>query len=160
MWTLKILLLICFFAILFQDSKDRKVYWFLYPVIGLIAFAIQTQQNNFFISITNSLVNLLFIFMILSICYFYAKFKLKQHFTDEVFGLGDILFFIFITFSFASISFVILFIFSLFFSLLLHAFLKNNNSDKTVPLAGYMSLFFGTVYIISFFCNINFLFAY
>jgi hypothetical protein len=159
-WLLKILLIISFFIILFQDSKDRKVYWFLYPIIGLLTFFIQINESNFLISATNSMVNLAFVFIILSVCYFYAKLKLKKHFTNDVLGIGDILFFIFISFSFASISFVILFVFSLLFSLLLHLVLKNNNIDKTVPLAGYMSLFFGTIYMVSFFCDINFLYAY
>jgi hypothetical protein len=160
MWLLKIVLIICFFIILFQDSKDRKVYWFLYPIVGLLTFFIQKNQNNFLITVTNSMVNLAFVFIILSVCYFYAKLKLKKHFTDDVIGIGDILFFIFISFSFASISFVVIFVFSLLFSLLLHLVFKNKNRDKTVPLAGYMSLFFGTIYMVSFFCDTNFLYAY
>ena len=160
MWLLKMVLIISFFIILFQDSKDRKVYWFLYPIVGLLSFFIQKNQNNLLVSVTNSMVNLVFVFIILSVCYFYAKLKLKKHFTNDVLGIGDILFFIFISFSFASISFVVLFVFSLLFSLLLHFVFKNKHVDKTVPLAGYMSLFFGTIYILSFFCDTNFLYAY
>lgn len=160
MWWLKMLAIITFFTILFQDNKDRKVYWFLYPIIGLLTFFIQINESSFLISAANSMVNLAFVFIILSVSYFYAKLKLKKHFTNEVLGIGDILFFIFISFSFASISFAVLFVFSLLFSLLLHFVLKNNNIDKTVPLAGYMSLFFGTIYMVSFFCDTNFLYAY
>lgn len=161
MWLLKMVLIISFFIILFQDSKDRKVYWFLYPIVGLLTFFIQINESDFLISATNSMVNLVFVFIILSVCYFYAKLiKLKNHFTNDVLGIGDILFFVFISFSFASISFVVLFVFSLLFSLLLHLVLKNKNINKTVPLAGYMSLFFGTIYILSFFCDTNFLYAY
>lgn len=160
MWLLKIFLIIIFFIILFQDSKDRKVYWFLYPIVGLLAFFIQIKESAFLISATNSIVNLAFVFIILSVCYFYTKLKLKKHFTNDVLGIGDILFFIFISFSFASISFVVLFVFSLLFSLLLHLVLKSKNTNKTVPLAGYMSLFFGTIYGLGFFCDTNFLYAY
>ena len=156
----KVLLILIFFIIIFQDIEERKVYWFLYPLIGILVFVIQINESNFLLATINSLVNLLFISIILLVCYFYAKLKLKKHFTKDVIGIGDILFFIFISFSFASISFVVLFVFSLLFSLLLHLFFKNKNIDKTVPLAGYMSLFFANIYIISFFCNINFFYAY
>jgi hypothetical protein len=160
MWWLKMVLIITFFTILFQDSKDRKVYWFLYPIVGLLTFFIQINESDFLISATNSMVNLAFVFIILSVCYFYAKLKFKKHFTNDVLGIGDVLFFIFISFSFASISFIVLFVFSLLFSLLLHLIFKNKNIDKTVPLAGYMSLFFGTIYMVSFFFDTNFLYAY
>ncbi|WP_258012193.1 general secretion pathway protein [Flavobacterium psychrophilum] len=150
------ILIITFFTILFQDSKDRKVYWFLYPIVGLLTFFIQINESNFLISATNSMVNLAFVFIILSVCYFYAKLKFKKHFTNDVLGIGDVLFFIFISFSFASISFIVFFVFSLLFSLLLHLIFKNKNIDKTVPLAGYMSLFFGTIYMVSFFLTLTF----
>jgi hypothetical protein len=51
-------------------------------------------------------------------------------------------------------------VFSLVFSLVLHLALQYKNKEKTVPLAGYMSLFFGVVYAISFFCKNHLLYAY
>jgi hypothetical protein len=55
----------------------------------------------------------------------------------------------------------VLFVFSLLFSLLLHSIFKKNQPEhETVPLAGYMSLFFGSVYIADFFFDCNFLYAY
>ncbi|MDI1307437.1 MAG: hypothetical protein PSX42_21685 [bacterium] len=85
---------------------------------------------------------------------------MKKPLLKEVFGLGDVLLFIFITFSFSIVSFFVLFVFSLVFSLLLHFVLQRKQIDKTVPLAGYLSLFFGVVYGISFLGYSNFLYAY
>lgn len=160
MWFLNVLLVVAFFLVLFQDYKDRLVYWYLYPAIGILSFLIQIGNNTLIISTINSFINLLFICTILLVCFIYARLKLKKHFLNNVFGLGDILFFLFICFTFSSISFFILFAFSLFFSLLLHLALGHKNKDKTVPLAGYMSLFFGVVYIISFLCECSFLYTY
>jgi apolipoprotein N-acyltransferase len=70
------------------------------------------------------------------------------------------LFFVCIAFSFSIVSFLFLFIFALLFSLLLYLVLKHRQTEKTVPLAGYMSLFFAVVYGISFFWECNFLYAY
>jgi hypothetical protein len=61
---------------------------------------------------------------------------------------------------FSTISFLTLFVFSLVFALVVHQFLKNNHPEETVPLAGYMSLFFGSIYGIGLFYNDNFLYAY
>lgn len=160
MWFLKILLLSVFFLILYQDCKDRKVYWFLYPAIGVLVFLLQISISPVYSVLINSVFNLLFVAVLLSVCYLYAAFRLKKNLLKEVFGLGDVLFFIFIAFSFSIVSFFILFVFSLFFSLLLHFILKHKQAEKTVPLAGYMSLFFGTVYGISFFYECPFLYAY
>jgi hypothetical protein len=160
MWFLKLLLLCVFFIILYQDCKDRKVYWFLYPIVGVLVFLLQISISPVYSVLINSGFNLLFVAVLLSVCYLYATFRLKKKLLKEVFGLGDVLFFIFIAFSFSIVSFFILFVFSLFFSLILHFVLKHKQTEKTVPLAGYMSLFFGTVYGISFFYECPFLYAY
>jgi hypothetical protein len=160
MWFLKLLLIAVFSIIFIQDCKDRKVYWFLYPSVGVLVFILQMKVVPFYSVLVNVIFNLLFVFVLLLVCYLYAALKLQQPLLKEVFGLGDVLFFIFIAFSFSIVSFFILFIFSLVFSLLLHFALQHKYTEKTVPLAGYLSLFFGVVYGISFFSESNFLYAY
>ena len=158
MWLLKIILILLFFTILYQDCKDRMVYWFLYPLIGILAFAIQfliLPIDSIMLNISSNLALVLFLLLV---SYLYVRVR-KLKFSKS-FGLGDVLFFIFISFTFSIISFIILFIFSLIFSLLAHFALSKKSYDKTVPLAGYMSLFFGTVYAFTFFCEGNFLYAY
>lgn len=158
MWLLKTILIVLFFTVLYQDFKDRLVYWFLYPLIGVLAFSIQfliVPINSIMLNIISNLALVLFLLLV---CYLYARVR-KLDFANS-FGLGDVLFFVFICFTFSIISFIVLFIFSLIFSLLAHFVLSKNSNDKTVPLAGYMSLFFGTVYGFTFFCEGNFLYAY
>lgn len=160
MWFLKFLLIGTFFLVFFQDYKDRKVYWFLYPLIGVLVFALQIKAVSIYTALINSGFNLVFVSLLLFVCYLYAKLKLQKPLLKEVFGLGDLFFFVFIAFSFSIVSFLILFIFSLLFALILHFVLKHRNAEKTVPLAGYMSLFFGVIYGISFFMECHFLYAY
>jgi hypothetical protein len=160
MWFLKVMLIFVLALIFYQDCKNRLVFWFLYPIMGVLAFIIQLKTTQVFTTITNVSMNLSFVILLLLVCYLYAKLKLKKHFTNEVIGIGDILFFIFISFSFATISFFVLFVFALLFSLLLHMVFKNRSPNSNVPLAGYMSLFFGVVYGMSFMGNSNFLYAY
>ncbi|MFV5701706.1 hypothetical protein ACM55F_07515 [Flavobacterium sp. XS2P12] len=160
MWFLRILLIGVFLIIFIQDCKDRKVYWFLYPIVGILVFVLQMEVVPIYSVIVNASFNLLFVFVLLFVCYLYAAFKLKKALLKEAFGLGDVLFFLFISFSFSIVSFFVLFLFSLVFSLLLHFVLQHKQIDKTVPLAGYLSLFFGVVYGISFFGYSNLLYAY
>ncbi len=160
MMLLKLLLIIVLTIIFVQDSKDRQVYWFLFPIMGSIAFYLQIENVPFYSVFINTAFNLLFILVQLFVIYLYTLIKLKKSVLSEVFGLGDVLFFIFIAFSFSIISFFILFLFSLIFSLVLHFVLRSRQTNKSVPLAGYMALFFGVVYVISFFLDSNILYAY
>ena len=144
MWVLKLILIFLLFTILYQDCKDRLVYCFLYPMVGILALVIQyfiLPVNSILLNIATNLTLVLFLLLV---CYLYTKLR-KMEFNNS-FGLGDVLFFVFISFTFSTISFFVLFIFSLFFSLLLHIVFSQKDREKTVPLAGYMSLFFGVVF--------------
>ncbi|MGN7811070.1 hypothetical protein [Flavobacterium sp. 22076] len=158
MWYLKLILVIVFAFVLYQDFKSRLVYWFLYPIIGVLAFAIQLQNLPVSIALTNLGFNLLFVVLILLVSTLYIKFR-NLDFNNTI-GIGDILFFLFIAGTFSIVSFLVLFVFSLVFSLILHIVLNNKKEQATVPLAGYMSLFFGVVYAVSFCFNNAFLYAY
>lgn len=158
MWYLKLLLIIVFAIVLFQDFKNRLVYWFLYPIIGILAFTIQLYNIPLEIALLNLGFNISFVALILGVSFLYIKFR-NLDFKNAI-GLGDILFFVFISSTFSIVSFLILFVFALLFSLILHFVLNIKKEQQTVPLAGYMSLFFGVIYAISF-CNINtFLYSY
>jgi len=142
----KCILLTTFLFVFFQDIKERQVYWFLFPIIGLCCGVLLYKKQIPEIVLYTVTTNVLFVVSLLVIVFMYSKFKLKTAFKNT-FGLGDVLFFFAIAFSFSSISFIILFVFALIFSLVLHLFLKRKSTYKTVPLAGYMSLFFACIYV-------------
>ena len=144
MLLIKIVLIIVFGCILYQDVKERQVYWFLFPASGLccaVLFYFKTIKELFYLSI---LINLIVVFILLLTVYLYTKFKIKTGFKN-VFGLGDVLLFLALALSFSSVSFIVLFSSALIFSLVLHLVL--NKKQTSVPLAGYMSLFFGFTYL-------------
>lgn len=146
MLILKIILITSLGLIFYQDLKERQVYWFLFPLVGVssaILFYNSTLPELFYVSVG---MNFIFISVLLSIVFIYAKLKLKST-IKEVFGLGDALLFIGLIFSFSTVSFLVIFVFSLCFALLLHLIVKQHSKLESVPLAGYISLFFGIVYI-------------
>ena len=156
---LKILILVLFLLIFWQDTKDRLVYWFLYPLVGGLAFFIQASYNGYFVILTNTAVNVLLIGLILGTAFVYSKIIMKRQFVNESIGIGDILLFIFLCCTFSPLPFIILLVFSLMFSLVVHVYLRNRSAHTTVPLAGYISLFFFAVYFTSFFIEPKYLFA-
>lgn len=146
MLILKIILIGVLGLIFYQDLKERQVYWFLFPLFGIcsaILFYTSTLPELFYIAVG---MNFIFISILLLIVFLYSKLKLKSSFNDA-FGLGDVLLFIGLIFSFSTISFLIIFVFSLVFALLVHLVIKQYSKLQSVPLAGYISLFFGFAYL-------------
>ena len=152
-------LILIFLLIFYQDTKDRMVYWFLYPLNGILSFFIQWHYIGLMPTTANSLINICFVLIILGVGYAYSSAIMKKPFINGSMGSGDILLFLFLTFSFTTSTFILLFVFSLCFSLVLHLYLKNKTTHSTVPLAGYMSLFFSAVYIAAFFLEPKYLYA-
>ncbi|WP_298507499.1 hypothetical protein [uncultured Kordia sp.] len=133
-------------VIFYQDIKERSVYWFLFPIVACAAGYLYFMNTFFDLFWRTIAVNLGIIMLILIVLQTYTKFKLKTS-LQKVFGLGDALFFLGLCVAFPIASFIIFFVFSLLFSLLLHVVLKNKIQETSVPLAGYMSVFFIGIYI-------------
>ena len=144
MSVLKLILLSAFVSVTYQDLKDRSVYWFLFPAIGICAGILFFKETSAGFFLETILLNLVFIGLLLGVIFLYATYKLKMKLSDT-FGLGDGLFFVALAFGFAPLTFMIVFVFGLVGSLLLHLVLKKSKSES-VPLAGYMSVFFALAY--------------
>lgn len=146
-----ILLVIVFGWILWQDCNDRMVYWLLYPLIGLMGLILQfLVTQNIYIILIQSIINLILISTIILTLFVYTKIILKKNFYNGTIGSGDLLLFFCLCFVFPADAFIILFPCSIITSLILHLFLKKKYRAYTsVPLAGYMSLFFALSFLIS-----------
>ncbi len=137
---LKIISLCCLLAICIQDFRERKVYLVILIGSGILlsfSYFLETTPMQYLVNIG---MNLVIIVLIIGILFLYAKFKLKTKLNDAL-GLGDVFFFIVIAISFPISTFIILFSFSLVFSLMVFLLLKPSLKDATVPLAGLQALF-------------------
>lgn len=144
--TITFLLIILLGVLFYQDIKERKVsVWILISGIILGGMLHWLHQNTL-VFLSNVGITLSFVFLIFGVLYLYAKFKLKKR-IFEVFGQGDLLFFMLLAVSLPILSFVMVFVFSLIFSLVIFMLLKKSFSEKTVPLAGLQSLFLALVLI-------------
>lgn len=132
--------------IFWQDVKERQVYWFLFPLVAIFCAYLLYSNILEAVFFTTLLINLMFVLLLILVIFIYSILKLKQP-IQHTFGMGDALLFFALAFSFSSISFLTYFVFGLICSLILHLVFKNKNQHKSVPLAGYLSLFFSIVYI-------------
>lgn len=154
----KILILIILFIIFIQDLKFRLVYWFLYALFGILGFLILKQNQSLNMVLISSFINLIIIATVLLILFIYTKIIMNKNLLSTI-GMGDILFFIALCFCFANFSFIVLFVFSLLFSLTISIFVKTKSEEKSIPLAGYMALFFIFIYSINLFNFFPYLFT-
>ncbi|WP_146052751.1 hypothetical protein [Aquimarina sp. I32.4] len=149
----KILSLVVLAAIAYQDLSDRKVYTFVFPVlIGLLGY-LHYQSVEIITFISAICINIAMLAIIIGLLYLYTIVKIKRPFFEEVFGMGDVLFFVALAIGFPTMTFIILFVFSLIFSLLVWLVLKKRAKHDSVPLAGYMSIFFGVLFIMQWVTN-------
>jgi hypothetical protein len=144
---IKLFLLIALIIIFLQDYKQRAVNIFLFAAVAILGGWLYWSNTITQVYLVNVAINMLFIAILFLTILLYAKLKLKQPVT-EVFGLGDALFFMAVSVMFASVSFMVIFIGALLFSLITHLILKNNQVHQSVPLAGYMSLFIVGCYVV------------
>lgn len=151
---LKIATIPTLFFIIQQDFKERKVYWFLFPLLGILLSTIHflsielVEIFAYYIAL-----NFLLISLVIIILYGITVGAFKKPFLNHSFGMGDLLFFYAFALGFSSLTFIILFTNSLLFALLLFWGLKKPLRWKTVPLAGLMGLFLLIILTLSIFID-------
>ncbi len=144
----KIVLIISFVLIFIQDLNERKIYWFWMPLIAITSGMLFYNGTLPELFISASILNLCFVLILILTIFIYARLKLKTNIINVI-GIGDVLLFVALAFSFSAISFIVIFLGSLIFSLTIHVSFKHlSNQHPTVPLAGYMSLFFLGAFLI------------
>lgn len=144
--TLNSILLVLLAIIMYQDIKDKEVTLLVLLSLIVTGGLLHFLQQNYWVFLVSLLVNTLLIGIVLLFIYLYAKFKMKVS-LPNVLGMGDILFFLFLGFSFPTASFSILFSVSLLFSLSLSVLIKSK--ENLVPLAGYQSVFLLLVLVVN-----------
>lgn len=143
-WIISILSITLLGILAFQDFRYRAISWFLLPLLLLTFFysglqAIDLSQFGKYFSFNFSFILLQ---MVVLTVYVSLKNKKFTNIVNEFIGVGDILFFVVICAAFSPSNFILFYVFSLLFSLLVVAghriFARGGN--KEVPLAGLFSV--------------------
>ena len=133
-------LLLCLLFVFFQDWKYRRINVILPIAICSLSFYIIQQQSNIVLKIMS--YNTIFFLITLSVLTIYMSIKNKQFLNpfQNYFGLGDLLFYIAITPLFLLQKYILFFILSMIFAVVMQLGLKKIIKQQTVPLAGFSAL--------------------
>lgn len=136
-----IILFFCLIAVFIQDWKYRRIHVMLPVIIFGISFYLISRKKIDLINII--ILNTGFFLMTLSILTVYMSLKSKKFLNPflHYFGLGDLLFYISVAPLFILKNYILFFILSLLFAILLQFGLKKFIKEDTIPLAGYSALF-------------------
>ncbi len=147
--------MLCLGGICYQDFKERKVYWVIFPILGLLLGSLYFMVSSEpLVPFFNIVLNILLVGTFLLISYLHAKLIMKRKFVDHSLGWGDILLFLALALGFPTITFTLLLVAALIFHLLAFLAVKSKLKDPMVPLAGLMGLFYATILAYSiFFAN-------
>jgi hypothetical protein len=144
---LKAILIILLGIVFIQDYKNQLVSWYLFPLIALL-FGINFYEavgRDYLYLLYSIMFNLCLILIILLLLSIYSNLKMKRKFINNTFGLGDVFMLLSLALGFPSYTFIILLVMGILFALGCYLLLKANYEYETIPLAGYLSLFFAII---------------
>ena len=132
-------LLLCLLFIFLQDWKYREIHIALPFFIYILSVAVIKLPIK--LTLQNSAVNIIFFFVVFTVMVVYMSVKNKKLINpfQNYFGLGDVLFYCSITPFFEIKNFILFFISSMIFAIILQV-ISNKNKTTTVPLAGFSAL--------------------
>lgn len=138
---LLILLIVSFIVVVYQDFTFRRIHVVLPIVIFCLAIAVTLKKDMF--SVTNLYYSISFLvlnFAVITVYFSVKNKKLINPFKSHI-GLGDLLFLLAVIPLFIFRTYILFFIFGMFFCLLLFFTFNKKWKHKTIPLAGCLSLF-------------------
>ena len=133
------LILFSLAGMVYQDIRYRKIH-ILLPIIIFISSSL-IIFNRYGNAINIIACNKLFFIIVFALLIGYISIKNRKYINpfENYFGLGDLLFFMAITPLFLLKNYVLFFIGSMLFSIMMQLFSKKPH-DKGIPLAGNSSL--------------------
>ncbi|TAJ09149.1 hypothetical protein DMA11_20640 [Marinilabiliaceae bacterium JC017] len=131
------LLIVVLITILMEDIRHRQVHLYLFAA-GLLLFVIKFWQSGAEMEFVLINGGFLGVQLLGIISFSYIKNRQFYPFTGII-GVGDLLMWGLLIFGFSPVNFMVYFILSLFFSLIIHG-LYTRKQSKTIPLAGLQSL--------------------
>lgn len=134
-------LFICLLSVLIQDVRYRRIHIIFPPLIYLFIYL--SININAFSIIDISIYNSFFLLLVLLGLVLYMSIKNKRFLNpfEHYFGLGDLLFYLSITPAFVLKNYILFFIASMLFAVIMQLLFIKKMKNQTVPLAGFSALF-------------------
>tara|TARA_B100000614_G_C14447993_1_gene453059 strand:- start:113 stop:562 length:450 start_codon:yes stop_codon:yes gene_type:complete len=134
----------------YQDFKDRAISWYL-PLLILLLGLVSAFVNetilwiDYFASLSFVVLQIVGLYAYLAI----KKKSIKINLTGEFLGWGDLLFFVAIIPYFGFKEYVVLLITGMALSLLAQKIVQIFYRSDSIPLAGWLSIFYGLYMLIT-----------
>lgn len=137
---LYIVILLSLVSLIFQDLKHRHIHVLLPVLLFVATVFLLTIESRF--DYTVLFYNIAFFLLIFFFLIIYMSIKNKSFLNPftHYFGLGDVLYFISISAVFILHNYILFFILSMLFSIVLQQLFKKRMKEDTVPLAGFSAL--------------------
>lgn len=134
------ILLICFLLVFIQDWKYRRIHIAL-PIL-IFVFSFYAIQINSFILFKILVYNNIFLLFTFSFLVIYMSIKKKQFLNpfQNYFGLGDLLFYVAISPLLQLKNYILFFIVSMLFAIVVQLGLKKIVNNDSIPLAGFSAV--------------------
>jgi hypothetical protein len=140
--TVIILLLV---VLIYQDFTQRAVNWLLLFFLILCQFGLTYLMvgiEDLFFNIGINAMLLIFQMLLLTI-YFSLRSRHLTNIINKFIGIGDILFFVFLSMAFSPFNFILFFILSLLLILIVYVVvMKGRIKQYKIPLLGNMSIIY------------------
>lgn len=136
---IQIAILTGFGCIAYQDIKDKEVSVILFFLVAISTGIYHYNQSPLEVFGIHLLMNISLVSIVLLVLYTYIRLR-QNHIFFNVFGSGDMAMFYALCFSFATVSFIVSFVSSICFSLVLSVMAYERTAE--IPLAGHMAIFF------------------
>jgi len=141
-----------------QDLKFRAIHWLVFALVFLIS--VSTVYFNEGISWRSMFMNMFFSTLVVVLLFLFLS--LKNRVWTNAFkahmGLGDYLFFLAVSPLFGQENFILFFISGMFFAAIIQPlllFFLNRYENRTIPLAGLLSLYILLLKGLEYFSNWN-----
>jgi hypothetical protein len=145
----------CLSVITYQDFKERQISWITIPsLVFLFGGYALTHFDSWKDYLFIVAINFLFITIQLSVLFIYFSIRAGKfiNLINTKIGIGDVLFFLALTFAFTTVNFIVFYVVSLSMItisfLLIRVFFKNVQNE--IPLAGAMAAILIGWYLVSF----------
>lgn len=149
----------CLGLMMLQDYKYREVsvnFMRTFLIASLVlGFIYKYELNEWLLHRLHNSIILIGVFLVLQV-YYKLRFNGNGWFIDRIMGLGDLLFFVALSFLFSPINFIFTLCFLSLFSILVAVPLMfRKGSDEKLPLISYMGVGLIIETLTATYCQIN-----
>jgi len=154
---IKILMILLLIGTIYQDFKTRSISWYLLAMLAAVFIlnALKYHETNVMIRYVFYNIGITTIMLAAVSVYFKLKYRQGLNLINKQLGFGDILILYILCLGFSPLNFVAFLLMAFLLTLIIHitGSIITRRKSRTIPLAGYLSVFYLSISLIAWFIN-------